>query len=194
VKDSSLMTNDLIRLGIFGGSFDPPHLGHVLGCLWALCSGEIDRVVMIPVGRHAFGKESGAGFEDRLEMCRLATQHLGGFVEVSDLEGRRDGTSYTIETLEALRKERPQAQLRLIVGSDVASEVNLWRSADQVLEIAPLLELPRPGKNDLFSDRPEALPNISSTFVREVLRHHGDLGYLIPAVVKDYVLKKKLYR
>jgi nicotinate-nucleotide adenylyltransferase len=182
-----------LRYGIFGGSFDPPHLGHVLGALWALETGEIDRVLIIPVGRHAFGKQAASSFEHRLEMCRLAFERLGGHVEVCDIEGRREGTSFMIDTLRQLTTERPSATFRLVVGSDVAAEVAKWREGAEVLRLAPLLELPRPQPGETFAARPNALPPISSTMARQSLRQGSGGEMLLPRSIRDYIAAHQLY-
>jgi nicotinate-nucleotide adenylyltransferase len=143
-----------MRFGIFGGTFDPPHLGHAMACLWALETGEVDRVLMIPTARHAFGKQPAAGFDHRLAMCRLAARHLGEHVEISDIEGRREGVSYMVDTLRALAADRPGATFRLLVGTDIVGDVPKWRESAEILRLAPLLVLPRllPG------DRPRSAP------------------------------------
>ncbi len=182
-----------IRYGIFGGSFDPPHLGHAMVCLSALESGQVDRVMMIPVGGHAFGKKTVATFDQRMEMCKIATQIFGDRLLVSDIEGNRTGTSYMVDTLEILSKENSTAKFRLIVGSDVAAEVKLWKNADRVLELAPLLEVPRLLKGEKPDQRVGCLPNISSTIIRESLRTGKQLDYLISHSVRQYIEKHKLY-
>jgi nicotinate-nucleotide adenylyltransferase len=183
-----------MRLGIFGGSFDPPHLGHVLGCLWALETGEVDRVLLVPVGQHAFGKQTGASFEHRLIMCRLAVARLGEAVEVSDVEGRRAGTSFMVDTLRQLASERPGDTFRLICGSDVATEISKWREPHEVLRLAPPLELPRPRRGAAVEENPGALPPISSTHIRELLRTASPVASLLGKSVRDHIATHHLYR
>lgn len=183
-----------MRYGFFGGSFDPPHLGHTLACLWALETEEVDRVLMVPVARHPFGKAFSASFADRAEMCRLATSRLGNAVEVSTIEGRREGVSYTIDTLRALRAEDPKADFRLIAGSDVIGDLPKWREGGEVLRLAPPLELPRPIAGERFADRPGALPPISSTQAREALLAEDPLAEsLLSAAVRRYIRTHGLY-
>jgi len=173
------------RIGIFGGSFDPPHLGHVSGARWALESGEIERVIAIPVGIHAFGKLAGAPFAHRVAMTRIAFHDMTQ-VSVDEREGRRSGTTYTIDTLYELTSENPGASFRLIAGSDVRAEVAKWRSGDVVLRMAPLLELPRMDAGPL--------PKVSSTDIRHILRDGGDTSALVPAAVREYIDANGLYR
>lgn len=182
-----------MRYGFFGGSFDPPHLGHVIGCLWALESGEIDRVLLVPVARHAFGKKQGATFGQRLEMCRLAVRHLGESVEVSDIENHLPGVNYTRDTLAALSGKLPGSSFRLIVGSDVAGEISKWKSVHEILRMAPLLELPRPTAGETVV-RPDVIPAISSSLVREAIANQDPiLPRLVGYSVRQYIQTHGLY-
>jgi nicotinate-nucleotide adenylyltransferase len=176
--------------GVFGGSFDPPHLAHAMACLWALESGAIDRVILIPVAVHAFGKTPGANFAHRLAMCRLVAARFGDAVEVNDTEGRRAGTSFMIDTLRELHRERPRAGFRLIAGSDVVGEIPKWRESAEVLRLAPVLEIPRPGGGAAL---PNALPDISSSIVRDRLRAGLPMEGWLSANVSDYIRSNGLY-
>ncbi|CAN5363096.1 nicotinate (nicotinamide) nucleotide adenylyltransferase [soil metagenome] len=183
-----------MRYAVFGGSFDPPHLAHAMACLWALESGEVDRVLLVPVGRHAFGKKNVASFEHRVQMCHLAVARLRDAVFVSDIESRREGASYMVDTLRLLADEHPGAQFRLLAGTDVVEEFPKWKDLAEVLRRAPLLELPRAAPNELFADRPGALPLISSTAVRDALRTGRDAELLVAKSVREYIEAHKLYR
>lgn len=184
----------MVRYGIFGGSFDPPHLAHTLGCLWALESGEIDRVLLVPVARHAFGKEFRASFDQRVEMCRLAVARLGDAVEVSTIEEELPGVNYTVKTLKALKGRHPGDTFRLIIGSDVIRDLGKWRAADEVMGLAPPLELPRPLPGDLFENRPDAFPGMSSTLVRHAIATSDPiLPRLVGKSVRDFIAKNQLY-
>lgn len=181
------------RLGIFGGTFDPPHRSHVFAVLWALQSGEVDRVLMVPTAQHAFGKQPTASFEHRLEMCRQATREIAeGLVIVSDIEGRRDGTSYMIDTLRALAGEYPGDPMRLIVGSDILGEMHLWREPEEVRRLAPLLIVSRLGHTG--GDDLGQLPRLSSTDVRRALQADEDAARLLPHRVVEYIRANGLYR
>jgi nicotinate-nucleotide adenylyltransferase len=181
-----------MRLGVFGGTFDPPHRSHVFAVLWALQSGEVDRVLMVPTAEHAFGKQPTASFQHRLEMCRLAVREIAeGLVVVSDTEGRRQGTSYMVDTLRALEAEHPGAPLRLIVGSDILGEMHLWREPEEVKRLAPLLIVPRLGHAD--GDELGQLPRLSSTDVRRVLEAGDDASHLVPHRVLEYIRAHGLY-
>lgn len=180
-------------VAFFGGSFNPPHVSHVLAAVYALSVAPIDEVLVVPVFRHPFAKEL-APFEDRLEMCRLALGWIPR-VRVSEVERDLGGESLTLRTLEHLSAAHPDLALRLLVGADVLADLPKWHRFDRIAEIAPPIVLGRAGVNR--SDAPEPLlPKISSTEVREALAR-GDAAAvraLVPASVLDYVAKNNLYR
>jgi len=180
-------------IGVFGGSFDPPHIAHAMCIVWALESGAVDRVAMVPAARHAFHKARHAPYEHCLAMCRLAVAGLGDRVLVSDAEGLRPGFSYMIDTLATLIAGHPAARFRLIVGSDVAAEVATWREGPRVKELAPPLEIPRGRTGERVGDRPFFLPNISSTAAREALRSGGDCHMMLCKPVREYIRRHGLY-
>lgn len=185
-----------MRLGVFGGSFDPPHLSHALACHWALESGVADRVLMIPCARHVFEKRLNAPFEDRLEMCRLAVRRLAPWVEVLDLESRREGASYTIETLRALRPQYPADEFRLLIGSDLLGEVARWRDWEEIQRLAPPVVIPRlTGEPPPRADTPASpdLSALSSTWIRERLARGEIPEGAISASVTAYIVRRGLY-
>jgi nicotinate-nucleotide adenylyltransferase len=180
------------RLGVFGGTFDPPHRSHVFAVIWALQSGEIDRVLLVPTVEHAFGKKPTATFAQRMEMCRLAVREIAqGLVSVSDIEGRRQGTSYMVDTLRSLHAECPDATLRLIVGSDILDELEKWKEPDEVQRLAPLLIVPRLGHAQRV--KIGHLPRLSSSDVRQLLEAGEDVASLVPHAVLQYIRDNGLY-
>lgn len=186
-----------MRIGFFGGTFDPPHFAHAAAVLWALQCGEVDRVLVVPTARHAFGKEPDASFAHRIAMCRLAMADFGeSLVEVSTIEGERDTVSYTVDTLRELRAWCPGATWRLIVGTDIVDDLPKWRESDAIQKMAPPLEVPR--IVDDIQDasrgvRPGALPMLSSTTVRDRLASGQDISGLVPARVVAYMREQGLY-
>lgn len=181
-------------LAFFGGSFDPPHVGHVLAVHYVLLTAPVERVLVIPSAQHPFGKGE-ASYADRLEMCRLAFRALGEAAPVLDIEGRREGTSFTIDTVRELRRLYPGAPLRMVVGSDLLDEIRDWKDSEALLEQVELLPLPRQGApapegSDFF-----CLPEVSSSEIRERLtgRDPG-LAERLPAAVLAFIEKRGLYR
>lgn len=182
------------RVGVFGGSFNPPHVAHVLACHFALMAWGLDRVVVVPAFSHPFAKEL-APFEHRLAMARLAFAHLGGTVEVSPLEGELGGVSYTVDTVRELARRNPGAALQLVVGSDVAGELHLWRDWEILRELAPPLVVPRMVAGSASEGQEGAfhLPAISSSEVRGALARGGDAGLALPRAVREYIARHGLY-
>jgi len=179
-------------VGVLGGSFDPPHFGHVFAALWALESGAVSSVLVVPVSAHAFGKKQYATFGQRVAMCRLAFARIDG-VGIDTREGSRPGTSYMVDTLRDIQHDRPGRPLRLIVGSDVLAQLPQWHRGDEVAVLAPPLEVPRIDVARPIAEQHGALPAISSTDVRLLLARHGDASRLVPASVLDYARAHGIY-
>jgi nicotinate-nucleotide adenylyltransferase len=136
---------DLRSVGIVGGTFNPPHLGHLALARHAREELGLERVFLMPANR-APGKPPGPepGPEHRLQMCRLAVAGAAG-VSACALEIERGGTSYTADTLRAVRGEWPDAELTFIVGADTASTMASWREPQKVLELARIAIAEREG-------------------------------------------------
>jgi nicotinate-nucleotide adenylyltransferase len=181
------------RVAIFGGSFNPPHVAHVLAAVYVLSTIEIDEVLVVPVYKHPFSKEL-APFEDRLEMCRLAFSWIPG-VAVSTVERELGGESLTLRTLEQLAQTNPSWQMRLLLGADVLADLPKWHRFDRISEIAPPIIVGRAGVTTQGAPEP-ILPRISSTEVREAIGR-GDVpkvAPLVPQKVLGYALDRGLYR
>jgi nicotinate-nucleotide adenylyltransferase len=192
------------RVAVFGGSFNPPHVGHVLGVVYALATAPIDEVLVVPVYQHPFAKHL-ASFADRLQMCRLAVGWLPRVV-VSTVEEELGGESRTLRTLEHLGATHPELSLRLLVGADVLGDLPKWHRWDRIAELAPPLVLGRRGIEapdadvtwvGAAGDEPPApiLPHVSSTEIRAALAA-GDVAAvrgLVPATVIDHIVAKGLY-
>ncbi len=155
-----------MNVAFYGGSFDPPHVGHVLAAAYLLAVAGFDRVLVVPVFEHAFAKPL-LPFADRLSLCQLAFARLGG-VQVSPIESELPHPNYTLDTLRALQQEHPDWQLRLVIGSDVLKETGQWRAFDEVRALAPLLVLGRHGYPAPEAPLP-VLPDISSSRLRAAL-------------------------
>lgn len=183
-----------MKLGIYGGSFNPPHLCHVLNVSLALSSREVDRVLVIPCLSHAFSKAL-AGYEHRMEMCRQAFSIFGARVQVSTLEQELGGVSYTVDTLRHLSRTRPEDTLRLVMGSDLLAEMKDWKEPEEVRRLAPPLVIGRQEHEaEASTVFPWALPDLSSTTIRALL-HSGEVPRgMLPAAVLDHILKNGLYR
>ena len=174
---------------VFGGSFDPPHVGHVLAASWVLSTQPVDELLVIPTFEHVFGKRL-APFPHRLRMCELAFAPLRR-VRVLDLEARLGGASVTVRTLEALKKSAPGVELRLVIGSDLVEQIPRWTEGHRIPSLATLLVVGRGGHDD---GRDVCMPEISSTEIRGRLESGRSAEGLVPRAVLAYVAEHGLYR
>ena len=124
-----------LRLGVFGGAFDPPHLAHVALARAAVEQLRLDELRVLPTGQAWHKARSLSAAEDRLAMAREAFGQVPRAV-VDDRELRRAGPTYTIDTLRQLKAEFPQAQLMLVIGADQAEALHSWRECEQILKLA----------------------------------------------------------
>lgn len=174
-------------VAVYGGSFDPPHVGHLLVAAYVLATHPVERLLVVPVAGHAFGKPL-SPFDDRIRMCELAFADLKR-LEVCAIERELPLPSLTIRTLEALQLRMPDAQLRLVIGSDVLPEVDRWFEFERVRTLAPPIVVPRAGRHAAQASGP-ALPNINSTELRERLRAGiSTEGHLHPAVAAHAIAR-----
>jgi nicotinate-nucleotide adenylyltransferase len=180
------------RIGLLGGSFNPPHLGHLLIAAAVYAVEEIDHLWVLPTASHAFGKDL-APFADRVRMCHLAFRHLAGGAAVLDLEERLPKPSYTVNLLRALHALRPGIKPVWIAGSDVLADLPRWRDPDEVQKLARFVVVPRKGYEGGARLGIE-LPMLSSTDVRAI-RHRGEsIEGLVDREVLAYVERRDLYR
>lgn len=180
------------RVALFGGSFNPPHLGHALAVLSVLATSDAGAVWLLPCADHPFGKDL-APMADRLEMCRRAFSHFGEAVRVVDVEARLPRPSYTVETLRALHAARPGIQPRLVVGSDILEELDRWREPEALRELCELVVLPRGGyEGGAVLDF--SLPEISSTDLRARMARGEPVSGSLDRRVLAYIKERGLYR
>ena len=196
-------TESELRIGVFGGTFNPPHMGHLLLTGMVRERFGLDRVLWIPNSRSPFktGEEL-AEAADRLAMIRAATEGDVAF-SVSEIEIWQRGASYTVDTLRKLREEHPDAAFRLIVGSDQWSEFSRWREPEEIVRRAPLIVFPRAGYEQAavpagfekyveFADTP--LIDLSSTDIRQRIRAGRSVRYMAPPAVLEIIEERGLYR
>lgn len=180
------------RIGLLGGSFNPPHLGHLMISLAVYATEEIDHLWVIPTASHAFGKEL-APFDDRVRMCHLAFRHLAGGAAVLDIEKRLPSPSYTVNLLRVLHALRPGIQPVWIAGSDILQDLGKWKEPEEVQRLARLVVVPRRGYEGgarLGID----LPQLSSTELRSELAGGRDVSGRIDREVLTFIDRQQLYR
>lgn len=175
------------NIGIFGGSYDPPHIGHSCAILYALSMHRLDEIWVIPCGQHPDSKNL-INFWDRFKMCKIAFGHLRK-VRVLPIEHYMAKPTYTNLTLRAIAESQPNANLHLIVGADCYKAVPEWHGSEETLRLAKLLQVPRSG----YDDSDHLLPDLSSTAIRKALKENGNVDQQLDAEVRQYIHSRKLY-
>jgi nicotinate-nucleotide adenylyltransferase len=192
----------MAAIGLFGGSFNPPHVAHQLVALYVLECQPLDELWFVPTFRHAFGKDL-APFADRVAMCKLAMAPLGYRVGVSEIEAElaaRPGfvASRTLHLLEALTEQHPEHRFRLVLGTDILAETDKWYRWDEVVRLAPPIVIGRSGHPHALpagaSATELAMPEVSSTEVRRRLASGDAVDDLLPRQVVRYIGERGLYR
>lgn len=172
------------RIGLFGGSFNPPHNGHVEICNTILKEKWVDAIWVIPCWKHPFQKNM-VSFEERMEMCRLAFQSFGEDVAVKDVEKKLGGTSYTLRTVEHLQKQYAENDFFLILGKDAADESRVWHGVETLKVIIQWLIIPRGPLSPI--------PDVSASYVRKELAAGRALDDVLPVSVFQYITTHRLY-
>ena len=180
-----------MRVALFGGSFNPPHVAHQMVALYVLETAPVDELWLVPAFRHAFDKPL-AAFEDRLRMCELAAEALGPRVEVDDVERALGGPSRTLRTVRRLRELHPEHRFSLVIGADLVPEVPSWLEGAELQRTVPFIVVGR-GAIGAGPDR-VAMPEVSSSAVREALAAGKRVEGLVPRAVLDYIYERGLYR
>lgn len=189
-----------MRLGIFGGTFDPPHIGHLVVASDACEQLRLDRLILVPSAAppHKQGTVR-ATAEQRLELVRAAVEG-DDRLDVDPLELNRTGASYTVETLRQLRERHPEAELFFLVGVDQMQVLDSWREPREVARLARLSVLTRNGElPDPASPFPhEVVPvtriDLSATDIRRRVREGRSIRYLVPERVRETIETLGLYR
>jgi nicotinate-nucleotide adenylyltransferase len=180
-----------MRVALFGGSFNPPHLAHQMAVLYVLETAPVDEVWIIPAYRHAYGKKL-APFEDRLAMCELAALPFGPRARVTDVERELGDESRTLRTVRLLQGRFPGHAFSLVIGADLLPEVPSWFGGAELQRTVPFVVVGRAGVDNGAAT--VALPEISSTQVRAALGAGRSVEGLIPRAVLDYISTHGLYR
>jgi nicotinate-nucleotide adenylyltransferase len=196
------MTQHRPRIGVMGGTFDPIHHGHLVAASEAAATLGLDEVVFVPTGRPSFKQHPGVTpAEHRYLMTVVATASNPRF-RVSRVELDRPGVTYTVDTLEELRQERPDAELFFISGADAIEQILTWKEPDRLWDLAHFVAVTRPGHALSLEGLPEGsvtvleIPAmaISSTDCRLRVGDGRPIWYLVPDGVVQYIAKHGLYR
>ncbi len=191
-----------MKLGIFGGTFNPIHYGHLINAEMIRSDFDLDRIILVPAKYPVHKSLAGeVPAEERYAMAVLAVAEAKEF-DVSRIEIDRNEPSYTITTVQALEDQYPGSELSLVVGMDSLNTIDTWRETERLLDRVSLIVMRRPGEAcapeiDLercrvsYADNP--LIDISSTDIRERLRAGKSVRFLLPDAVIDYIARKGLY-
>lgn len=198
------------KIGILGGTFDPPHNGHIrLAREWGSRL-SLDRFLMIPTGTSPHKDAASASAEDRLEMCRMAAEETDGLMEACDFEVKRSGQkSYSVLTLAAMRERYPDSELFMIMGADMFVTLESWYDFDRLRTLATFCTMPREGVTfeqleahrlhlrdagcrGLVADVPRM--DVSSTEIRRRISEGLPITGMVPAGVERFIYAKGLYR
>ena len=197
-----------MRVGVFGGAFDPVHLGHLILAEQCREQGRLDEVRFVPTAHPPHKPRPAARFDQRVEMLALALAGNPAF-QIDEIEKDREGPSYTVDTLEEMRRRRPGDDFWLLAGGDVVRDLHTWYAPRRLLESAGLIVMARPGTP--APDRAELAARVGSPDVRLIvvdapridiashdLRRRAaegrSLRYLLPRAVECYVRDKRLYQ
>lgn len=189
-----------MKLGLFGGSFDPVHLGHLLVAQAAMEELELTGLIFIPAARSPFKPANElAPAALRLRLLRLA---LAGqtFCEIDEQEIARDGVSYTIDTARDYARRFPKAKLFYLIGADHIAQLPTWRAADELAKLLEFVVIPRPGATSASLPRPfrgrtlTGFPlGVSSSQIRARIKSGLPIDWLVPAAVAESIRNNRLY-
>lgn len=194
------------RVGVFGGTFNPPHIGHLICAQEALTQLELERIIFVPTGEPPHKQiEADPGRELRHRLCLFASERNDRF-EISRLELDREGPSYTAVTLEMLHEELKESELNLIVGGDMAATLPLWHRPDEIVRLSRLAVAERSGVERSVIEQKLAplgavtleyftMPriDISSSLVRDRVKEGLPINYLVPERVAELIESEGLY-
>jgi len=192
-----------MKLGIFGGTFNPPHIGHLIVAEHVCDALRLDNIVFVPAATPPHKALDGiVAAAHRVEMLRRAIQGNPNF-DISDIEIARGGVSFTVDTLQQLRDEHPSDEFFLLIGMDNLPEFPTWRSPERILELATVVVMTRPGfaANDVPPDLkgrvricPVPTIGIASSEIRARVKEGKSIRYLVADPVRDYIHHHNLYR
>lgn len=196
------------KVGIMGGTFDPIHTGHLVVANEVLNFYGLEEIIFIPAGNPPHKKGTVADSLDRYVMTEIAVLSNNRF-KVSDIEIKKDGKSYTLNTLMELTKKYPDAEFYFITGTDAVIELPSWREPEKLLKLCRFVAVSRPGIsmedakakiseiNKMFKSNIELFQapmlQISSTDIRQRLMDGKSAKYLLPESVEQYIIKNNLY-
>lgn len=190
--------NNHERVGLFGGSFDPVHLGHLAAAEFALSKTDIDRIVFVPVGKPWQKPAPIASAVDRMNMLKLSIESNNSFSS-SDIEIRTDKTSYMIDTVNEFSEINVSSSISLILGADAAHSLPTWHRYQELIQKVNVVVIARefqekPSLEFDFEFLPMQLIEVSSSQIRNMVAKDENIRELVPKKVYDYIFDHKLYK
>lgn len=187
-----------MKIAIYGGSFNPPHIGHELAATVILATEDVDELWFTPTYQHMMGKEL-LDFNHRLNMTRLISRRFGNRASVSRAEERLSKKpgfigSESINLIRDITDEWKDDEFRFVIGSDLLEHFDTWDGAEEIKQRAPLLIVPRAGYARLSTTvRQIVIPDVSSSYVRKAIQRGEDVRKLVPRDVFNYISAHHLY-
>lgn len=178
---------------VYGGSFNPPHLGHQMACLYLLEALGAEEVWLVPAFDHPFGKKL-ASFEHRLAMCEAMVDVFAKGVCVKDAEKRANASGRTYDLLRHLKEKHPHQRLALVIGSDILAETHKWHRWEDIVQEFEVVLLGRQGYPHPEFPHLVDLPPISSSAVRDGVAQGATPHHTLPSAVSKYIQRHGLYR
>ncbi len=190
-----------VRIGVFGGTFDPPHVGHLILAADAIDSLRLDQLIFVPAAMQPFKVDAPAiaAGPDRVEMLRLAVDGDPRY-SVDDTEIRREGLSYTVDTLEEIAGRNAGAELFLLVGADTLAGFDSWRNPARIRQLAKLAVMQRAGSTERAEEGRDIVAistrrvDVSSTEIRERLASGRSIRGFVAEPVERFITARGLYR
>lgn len=179
------------RVALLGGSFNPPHVGHLLVAHYVRATQEVDEVWLMPSHDHPFGKAL-APFVHRLGMCEVLCKDTSGWLKTTSIEAEPELSGRTVDTLELLRHRYPETRFSLVIGSDILKDLPLWKDFDRIERMVRVIVLYRAGYPAPNAVGPP-LAEVSSTQVRELLARGEEPRELVPSGVLAFARQVGLY-
>ncbi len=180
-----------MRVAVYGGSFNPPHVGHAMVAAWIRWTGRADAVWLLPAFRHAFDKAL-APWEARAEMTTALADVLGNGARVERIEEHLPVPSYTVRTLDALAARHPEHTFHLVLGADIVPQLPLWKESERLVARYPLIVVGRQGYAPV--DGAPTFPDVSSTEIRSRIAEGRPVDHLLPRAVAAVMERHGLYR
>lgn len=180
-----------MKIGVFGGAFDPPHLSHVLAVGYALAKGNFDRILIVPCWDHAFGKKM-SPFENRYQMCLKAFSIYGMKVQISPLESELK-VNFTVDILEYFCTTYDRDDISLIIGEDELQQFDKWHRSEDIKRMVKIFTLNREGYS---GEHGYKISNLSSTLIRDKIAGEGltSVEDSLPTKVYEYIQENHLYK